>query len=165
MPLNLQNHFLRAQGRIRVSQDEDESCLEVQVPEVLEKVEKAAGWKFNERGLLVGSLLGSRFVDPTFTPEMEDSPELMTTALVKRRGRWLMPEYCESMTKKEELDEQIFDDNTVIPSVTIFSYEPAPPEDMGFFAPGYKNLENRDERKTEVDYPYSTGEGGRRQKR
>ena len=41
------------------------------------------------------------------------------------------------MTKKEELDEQFFDDDdddAVIPSITIFSYEPAPPEDMGFVA-------------------------------
>ena len=58
-----------------------------------------------------------------------------------------MPEYCESMMKKEELDGQFFDDDAIIPSITIFSYEPAPPEDIGFFAPGYKELENRDERK------------------
>ena len=53
-----------------------------------------------------------------------------------------MPEYCES--------EQFFGGDAVIPSITIFSYdsyEPAPPEDMGFFAPGYKKLENREERK------------------
>ena len=37
----------------------------------------------------------------------------------------------------------------IIPSITIFSYEPAPPEDMGFFAPGYKKLENREQRKKE----------------
>ena len=39
----------------------------------------------------------------------------------------------------------------MIPSIAIFSYEPAPPENMGFFAPGYKKLENRDERKKEVE--------------
>ena len=60
-----------------------------------------------------------------------------------------MPEYCESMMKKQKLDEQFFDDGAVIPSITIFSYEPAPAEDMGFFAPGYKKLDNRDERKNE----------------
>ena len=71
-----------------------------------------------------------------------------------------MPEYCQSVMKKEELDEQFFDDDddddyddddAVTPSITIFSYEPAPPEDMGFFSPGYKKLENRDERKREVE--------------
>ena len=63
-----------------------------------------------------------------------------------------MPEYCESMMKKE-LDEQfyVYDDDAVIPSIAIFSYEPAPPEDMGFFAPGYKKLENREERKKDVE--------------
>ena len=35
--------------------------------------------------------------------------------------------------KKGELEQQVFDDDAVIPSITIFSYEPAPPEDMGFF--------------------------------
>ena len=64
-----------------------------------------------------------------------------------------MPEYCERMMKKEELDEEFSDDDAVIPSITIFSYEPAPPEDMGFFAPGYKKLENRER------------EGGRRSER
>ena len=38
---------------------------------------------------------------------------------------------------KEELDEQFHDDDddddAVISSITIFSYEPAPPEDMGSF--------------------------------
>ena len=58
-----------------------------------------------------------------------------------------MPEYCVSMMRKEELDGQFFDDDAVISSIAIFSYEPAPPEDMGFFAPGYKKLENREERK------------------
>ena len=51
----------------------------------------------------------SKFVDPTFIPEVEDSPELMRTSLVKRGGRWLLPEFCESVMKKEELDEQFFD--------------------------------------------------------
>ena len=68
-------------------------------------------WKrrFNERGLFVGSFLTSRFVDPTVIPEVEESP-----ALVKRGGKRLMPECCESMTKKEELDEQLFDDLSLI---------------------------------------------------
>ena len=54
-----------------------------------------------------------------------------------------MTECCESM-KKEELDGQFFDDDAVIPSIAIFSYEPAPPEDVGFFARGYRELENRE---------------------
>ena len=106
--------------------------------------------------------MASRFVDPTFIPEVEDSPELVRTTLVKRGGRWLLLEYCENMMKKEEFDERFFDGDAVIPSMTIFGYEPTPPEGMGFFAPGYKKLENREERKN----PYSTGEeGGRRQER
>ena len=53
---------------------------------------------------------------------------------------------------KKELDEQFFDD-AVIPSITIFSYEPAPPEDMGLFAPGYKNSTAMSfHRKLEEDY-------------
>ena len=56
VPLNLQNRSLTVQGRNRVIRDEDESCLEVQVPEALEK---ESGWRFNERVLLVGSLLTS----------------------------------------------------------------------------------------------------------
>ena len=52
--------------------------------------------------------------------------------------------------KKEELDEQFYDDDAVIPSMTIFSYEPVPPEAMGFFAPGYQKIENREERRQEV---------------
>ena len=118
-----------------------------QVPEALEK---ESGWRLNEHGLLVGSLLTSRFVDPTVSPEVEEPPELMRTTLVKRGSRWLTPEYCESMMKKEELDEQFFDDDTVITSITIFSHEPAPPEDMGFFAPGCKKLENKEQRRKEV---------------
>ena len=55
-----------------------------------------------------------------------------------------MPEYHES------LDEQFFDGDAVSSSIAIFSYEPAPPEDVGIFTPGYKKLENRDERKKEV---------------
>ena len=72
---------------------------------------------------------------------------------------------------KDELDEQFFHHDAVVPSITVFSYEPAPPEDMGFFAPGNKELESRDGRKEEVgegnrgEYRYSTGEGGRRQER
>ena len=38
-----------------------------------------------------------------------------------------MRKYYEGMMKKDELDER-----AVIPSLTIFSYEAAPPEDMGF---------------------------------
>ena len=52
--------------------------------------------------------------------------------------------------KKDELVEQFFDDDAVIPSITIFSYELASLEDMGFSAPGYKKLENRKQRKKEV---------------
>ena len=52
-------------------------------------------------------------MDPAVVPEVEESPELMITALVKRGGRWLMPEYCESMMKKEELDEQFFSDRNL----------------------------------------------------
>ena len=86
-------------------------------------------------------------MDLTVILEFEESPELMRTTLVKRGGRWLTPEYCESVMKKDELDERFFDDDAVIPSIAIFSYEPGPPEDMGFFAPGYKTLENREARK------------------
>ena len=67
--------------------------------------------------------------------------------MVKRGGKWLVPEYCESTLKKEELAEQFFDDDTIIPSIAIFSFESTPPEDMGFFAPGYKKLESREQRK------------------
>ena len=45
-----------------------------------------------------------------------------------------MAESCEGTMNKEELDEQFFDDDAAIPSITIFSYEPAPPGDMGFCA-------------------------------
>ena len=38
------NRSFTVQGRIRVIRDEDQSCLEVQVPGALVK---AAGWKFN----------------------------------------------------------------------------------------------------------------------
>ena len=68
VPLNLQNRSSTNQRRIRVSRAEDESCLEVQVPEALEKT---AGGRFNEHGLLVGSVLTSRLVDPTFIPEVK----------------------------------------------------------------------------------------------
>ena len=37
IPLNLQNRSLTVQGRKRVIRDEDGNCLEVQVPEALEK--------------------------------------------------------------------------------------------------------------------------------
>ena len=43
-----------------------------------EALEKEWGWRFNEHGLLLGSLLMSRFVDPTVIPEVEESPELMS---------------------------------------------------------------------------------------
>ena len=102
-----------------------ENCLEVQAPEALEK---EPGWRFNEHGLRVGSLLTSRSCGLTVIPEVEEPPELMRTALVQR-------------------GEQFFDDDVVIPSTAIFSYEPAPPDNMGFFAPGYKKLENREQRK------------------
>ena len=82
---------------------------------------------------------------PTVIPEVEGSPELMRTTLVKRGCKWLMLEFCESTVKKEELDEQFFDD-AAIPSTAILSNEPAPPEDMGFFAPGFKKLESREQR-------------------
>ena len=54
--------------------------------------------------------------------------------------------------KREDIHEHFFDDDAVIPSITIFSYEPAP-EDMELLAPGFKKLENRDERKKEVKTP------------
>ena len=57
-----------------------------------------------------------------------------------------MRKYYEGMTKKDELDER-----AVIPSLTIFSYEAAPPEDMGFWGAGHKKLENREQRKKEVE--------------
>ena len=87
----------------------------------------------------------SRFVDPTVIPGVDESPELTRTALM---SRWLMSDSCESMMKKEELEEFFYDD-AVIPSIaiSIFNCEPAPPEDMGFFAPGCKKLENREQRK------------------
>ena len=56
----MQNRSLTVQGRIRVIKDEDEGCLEAQVPAALEKESGC-----NEHGLLVGSLSISRFVDPT----------------------------------------------------------------------------------------------------
>ena len=64
VPLNLQSRSLTVQGHTGVIRDEDENCL--------------GGWRFNEHGLLVGSLL-SKFVDPTVTPEVEESAELMRT--------------------------------------------------------------------------------------
>ena len=70
-PLHLQNRSLTVRGRIRVIRDEDESCLEVQVPEALER---ESGWRSDEHGLLVGSLLISRFVDPLGISEVEESP-------------------------------------------------------------------------------------------
>ena len=69
----------------------------------------------------LGILMTSRFVDPTVIPEVEQSPDLRRTTLVKRGGSWLMPEYCESMNEKEELGEQFFDDDAVIPSITTSS--------------------------------------------
>ena len=55
VPLNLQNRSFSVQdSSVRVVRDEDEKCLEVQVPEALEK---ESGWRFNGHGLLVGSLL------------------------------------------------------------------------------------------------------------
>ena len=43
------------------------------------------------------------------------------------------------------------DDGAVIPSIATFSHEPEPLKDMGFFALGYKKLENWEERKKEVE--------------
>lgn len=39
---------------------------------------------------------------------------------------------CESMMKKERLDKPFFEDETVVPSVTVFSYEAATREEIGF---------------------------------
>ena len=50
-----------------------------------------------------------------------------------------MPEYCERMMKKEESFLQ-----------SHSSAMSQPPEDMGFFAAGYKKLENREQRRKEV---------------
>ena len=61
VPLNLQNRSLTVQGRIRASGDEDENCLEVQVPEALEK---EPGWRFNEHGLLVESFFAFKIGGP-----------------------------------------------------------------------------------------------------
>ena len=52
-------------GEWWVIRDEDENCLEAQVPEALEKES--------------GSLLTSKFVDPTVIPKVEESLELMRT--------------------------------------------------------------------------------------
>ena len=52
--------------------------------------------------------------------------------------------------KKDELGEQFFEDDAAIPSITIFCYGPAPPEDMVSFAPGYKKLDNKEQRRKEV---------------
>ena len=71
--------------------------MEVQVPEALEK---GPGWRLIERGLLVGSLLISRFVDPTVIPGMEEPPELMRKKKKKKGGRWLTLENCESVMRK-----------------------------------------------------------------
>ena len=57
-----------------------------------------------------------------------------------------MPEFCETMMGKEELDEPFFDDDddddddATIPAIAIFSYEPASPEDMELFAPDTRSL-------------------------
>ena len=123
VPLNLQNRSL--------------TVLKATLGSV--EMKMRAGWR-RKYLKLWRKFLTSRFVDPANIPEVEESPELMRTTLVKRGGRCLMPEYCESMMKKEELDEQVFDGDAFTPSITVFSYEPA---DMGFFAPGYKKLENR----------------------
>ena len=54
-----------------------------------------------------------------------------------------MSDYCESMVKKEGLDEQFFDDAAVIPSIAIFSYKPAPPEETP--AAPHKEVEGQKE--------------------
>ena len=147
VPLHLQNKSLVVHGRVRVIKDNDEDCLEVQVPEALEQ---SAGWKFNKHGMLVGSLLTSRFVDPTFIPEIEDSPNLMRTTIIRKGKKWVMVEYCEEMMRKEELDELYFEEKTVVPSMTTFSYELAPP-DMGLFAEGYERLEAKEGREKVIE--------------
>ena len=53
---------------------------------------RESAWRFNEHGLVVGSSLTSRFVDPTVIPEVEESPDLTRTTLVKRGGRLLTHE-------------------------------------------------------------------------
>ena len=48
------------------------------------------------------------------------------------------------------MNEQFFDDDAIIPSITTLSYEPAPPEDIGHRKlenTGYRKLENREEKK------------------
>lgn len=86
-PLHLQDKSLVVRGRVGVIKD-NEDCLEVQVPEALEK---SAGWKFNEHGMLVGSVF--RFVDPTFIPEIEDFPNLIITTLIRKGEKWVMSEF------------------------------------------------------------------------
>ena len=81
-----------------------------------------------------------------------------------------MPEFCESMMKKEELDEQIFDDDAVFPSIAIFSYEPAPPEGMIWDSLHQDTRSLRTERRERNKWrrqsrrlpgnPYSTAKGG-----
>ena len=51
----------------------------------MKALEKAAGWKFNVHGLVVGGLLTSKFTAPTFIAEVEDSPELMRTNFGEKR--------------------------------------------------------------------------------
>ena len=74
------------------------------------------------------------------------------------------------MMKREELDEQFFDGDAVIPSIASFSKGPAPPEDMG-------PSEHQDTRSLRTgnrersaagnrrDRPCSPVEGGRRSER
>ena len=88
----------------------------------------------------------SKLVDPTVIPEVEQSPDLRRTTLVKRGGSWLMPECCESMNKREELGEEFFDDDAVAPSLTTFT---ATPEDLGFLHQDTRSLRT-EERKNEV---------------
>ena len=72
-PLSLQNRSLTAQGCLRVIRDEDESAWGRKYLK-LRKRQQVGGST---------STYCSRLVDPTFIPEVEESPELMRTTLVK----------------------------------------------------------------------------------
>ena len=79
VPLYLQNRSLTVR-------DEDDNCLGVQVPEALEE---ETGWRFSEHGLLVGSLLISRFVDPIGISEVEESPGVDENHFGEKRS-WMV---------------------------------------------------------------------------
>ena len=63
VPLNLQNRSLTVQGRIRVIRDEDENCLEVQVPV----------WRKNQVGDDCEPI-DFQFVDPPVIPLQKNHP-------------------------------------------------------------------------------------------